>query len=233
MDNNIFDVLTSPVILPLTVASGLMVLLWLISMVSGMDADLDFDVDVDGDFDVDAGDTGFGVDDPSNVDLNKETVVGDRRRKLKGWQIFLVYFNFVGVPILLALTIFIFTWWILSLFTTILTGSHHNQLGVLIVLALMIPALFLTKFFNLPLQVLFKNLNKDGDVAVDFLGRKGTSLSSISDKKLGNAEVLVEGNPMNIYIKSFDGNPIAFRDDILIIREAEDKTFYYAQKYND
>jgi len=229
MAANIFDILTSPVILPLTIASGAMVLLWLISMVSGIDADLDFDVDAD----IDTGDAGFSVDDPSNVDLNKETVVGKRRKKLKGWQIFLVYFNFVGVPLLLALTIFIFAWWLLSTFTTIITNTHHNSIGYWIVLGLLIPALYVTKFFNMPLKTLFKNLNKDGDTAIDFLGRKGTSLSSITDAKLGNAEVIVEGDPMNIYIKSFDGKPIAFRDDILIIREAEDKTFYYAQKYND
>jgi len=211
MAANIFDILTSPVILPLTIASGAMVLLWLISMVSGIDADLDFDVDAD----FDTGDAGFSVDDPSNVDLNKETVVGKRRKKLKGWQIFLIYFNFVGVPLLLALTIFIFAWWLLSTFTTIITNTHHNpSIGHWIVLGLIIPALYITKFFNMPLKTLFKNLNKDGDKAIDFLGRKGTSLSSITDAKLGNAEVIVEGDPMNIYIKSFDG-------------------IYYAQKYND
>jgi len=225
--------------MPLTIAALLMVTLWLISFFSGMDADLDFDVDVDADVDMDFdGDVGvenssFDVDDPTNVEINKDTVVGRRSRKLKGWQIFLVYFNFVGVPILLALTIFIFTWWLLSVFVTLATNTHHHALGYVIALALIIPALFLTKLFNAPLKSLFTSLNKDGDAAIDFLGRKGTSLSTISEQKLGNAEVVVDGSPMSIYIKSYTGESIGYRESILIIREAEDKSFYYAQKYKD
>lgn len=234
---NIFDIIFSPVVKPLTIASIIMVTIWLISMISGIDGDIDFDVDVDADLDLDieSGIEGgtFEVDDPTNAEITKEAVVGKRQKQLKWWQVFLIYFNFVELPFLLMLTIFIFTWWLLSMFATMLTHTYANSLGFLIEFALFIPALFVTKIISSPLKPLFKQLNKSGDVAIDFLGRKGTSLSSISGNKLGNAEIVVKGSPMSIYIKSETGEPIAFRSQILIIRESKDKTFYFAQNYKD
>lgn len=237
---NIFDIIFSPVNLPLTIFTILMILFWIVSMVSGIDGDIDFDVDVDADvdidFDADSGleGTSFEVGDSANAQLNENEIVNRRRnRDLKWWQVFLIYFNFVGVPFLYTFTIFIFTWWLSSVIATILTHTYNNSMGYIITLALLIPALFLTKMFTTPLKPLFRKLNKDGDKAIDFLGRKGTSLSTIKEDKLGNAEIIVEGSPMNIYIKSNDGSPIQFRDSILIIRESDDKTFYFAQAYND
>ena len=71
----------------------------------------------------------------------------------------------------------------------------------------------------------FKNLNKDGDKAVDFLGRPATLLSNISGDKMGNAEVNVDGNVMNIYVKSLIGSILNFRDSVLIINHRRQKLF--------
>lgn len=237
MENNIIDIIFSPVILPLTILAGILAIFWVVSSLLGMDADLDFDVDVDADVDMDI-DTGVeagtvGVEDFSNVELEKEHVVHKRKQNLKPWQVFLIYFNFVGVPFLFTTTVFVVFWWLCSMLATILTNSHHSGIGYLFVLAAFIPALFLGKMFTQPFKPIFRQLNKDGDAPIDYIGRKGTSLSKISEDKLGNGEVIVEGMPMNIYIKSYNGEAIDYRDSILIIRESADKTFYFVQKYKD
>ncbi len=235
MENDLFDLLFSPVLAPLSIFVILLVLYWLSSMFFGIDAELDFDVDVDADVDFEAGmESGnMDLDDVANVELRREDVIPDRRKSLKWWQIVLVYFNFVGLPFMFTFTTFIFMWWLLTAILTSLTHSADNSFGYLLMLLAFIPALFITKGFTNPFKPIFKKLNKDGDEPIDFLGRKGTSLSNLKDNKLGNGEVIVEGSPMSIYIKSLDGEPIQYQDSFLIIKEGDNKQFYYVKKYTD
>lgn len=236
---NFFDLILSPVNLPLTILVALLILYWLFTMVSGMDLDLDFDVDLDIDtgldMDPDIGFEGGNADfeDVANAEIPKDDVVGSRQKPLKWWQVFLIYFNFVGLPFMFTFTAFIFSWWVVVAVLTDLTFSHNNFLGFIIFIASIIPALIFTKIFTTPFKSFFKKLNKDGDEAVDFLGRRGLSLSNISGDKMGRGEFVVEGSPMNIYIKSLNGENIHYHESILIIKESADKNFYYVKTYND
>lgn len=230
--NNFFDLVSSSVNLPLTILLTILVIYWLFTMVSGLDFDLDFDVEVDTDIEMDTLDGGnMDFEDVSNTEINKEDVIGRRQQPLKWWQVFLVYFNFVGLPFMFTLTIFVFVWWFVTLFVTDYTNSFNNSFGTIVFFLAIIPALFLTKIITNPLKSIFKKLNKDGDEAVDFLGRKGVCLSNIVKDKMGRAEIVVEGNPMNIYIKSLNGEKIEYQEEILIIKESADKNFFYVQPY--
>ncbi len=233
MSQELYDILFNSVNTGLTVLVILLVFYWTTTIITGIEADIDLDIDVDMDLDpgIEGGNVDF--DDISNVELQKDHVVPDRRKNLKWWQIVLIYFNFVGLPFMFTLTTFIFTWWLLSSVLTSLTQSYQNSMGLGLMLLSCVPALFITKGFTNPFKRVFKKLNKDGDVPIDFLGRKGVSLSTIKDDKMGNAEIIVDGSPMSIYIKSLDGAPISYQDPILIIKEAGDKQFYYAKKYQD
>ncbi len=205
-------------------------------MISGIDFDLDIDVDVDvdidADIDLDTGLEGGNMDfqDVANAEVDREHVVNKRTRKLKWWQVFLIYFNFVGLPFMFTFTFWIFIWWISSVLTTIITSSYDNSFGYVIVLAAFVPALILTKVITTPFKSFFKNLNKDGDKAVDFLGREALLLSSISGDKLGNAEVMADGNVMSIYVKSLDGSELRFRESVLIIKQSDDKNYFLVSK---
>lgn len=236
--NNFFELIFSSVNLPLTILLIILVIYWLLTMISGIDFDLDFDVevDVDADFDIDT-DSGLEggnltLDEASNAEITKEDVVGRRQKPLKWWQVFLIYFNFVGLPFMFTFTAFVFAWWTLTMLGTAITYSSNNILGAIIFFVAIIPSLFLTKIFTTPFKSFFKRLNKDGDEAVDFLGRKGVSLSTVSGDKMGRAEVFANENPMNIYIKSLNGEEIKYQENILIIKESADKTFFYVKSYN-
>ncbi|WP_253256219.1 hypothetical protein [Formosa algae] len=91
----------------------------------------------------------------------------------------------------------------------------------------------MTKVLTNPFKSFFKNLNKDGDAPIDYLGRKATLLSSISEEKMGNAEVKVNGDSMSIYVKSLTGEPLPYGASILIIKRSADHNYYLVQSYNE
>ncbi|PQJ31319.1 hypothetical protein BST92_04995 [Nonlabens arenilitoris] len=233
---NYFNILFSEVNITLTVLLIILILYWLATMVSGIDFDLDvdvdIDVDIDADVDLDTGLEGGNMDfqDVANAEVDREHVVNKRTRKLKWWQILLIYFNFVGLPFMFTFTFWIFLWWFITVLTTSITGSYDNSFGFVIVLAGIIPALILTKIVTTPFKSFFKNLNKDGDKATEFIGRQALLMSTISGEKLGNAEVLADGNPMSIYVKSIDGSELRFRESVLIIKQSDDKNYFLVSK---
>ncbi len=237
------DIAFSQVNIVLTVLMILLILYWLFTMISGIDFDLDVDVDIDVDVDADLDldmDTDSNIEggnldfeDIANTEVNKEDVIGKRRKPLKWWQILLIYFNFVGLPFMFTFTCWIFIWWLCTTITTSLTHSYNSDIGFVFFLAAIIPSLLITKIFTTPFKSFFKNLNKDGDAPIDLIGRKGVIQSTISEDKMGSAEVVVEGNPMSIYVKSLNGEEINYHQEILIIKQSGDKNYYYAQSYDD
>lgn len=243
------DILFSSVNITLTLLAIVLIIYWVVTMATGLDFDLDIDVDVDVDVDVDMDvdlDTGLDVDsasgvgaeniefsDIANTEINKEDILSKRRQPLKWWQIVLIYFNFVGLPFMFTFTCWIFIWWTITTLSTTFTHSIDNTFGFILMLGGLLPSLFITKIFTTPFKGFFKNLNQDGDAPIDITGRIGTCLSNIKDNKLGRATVVAENTPLDIMIKSLNGSPIPYNSSILIIKQSADKTYYYAQRYNN
>lgn len=236
---DLLNIFFSEVNLVLSILLIVLLVYWIVTMIGGIDFDLDFDIDVDANIepavDLDAGIEGGNMDfeDISNAEVNQEDVIGKRRNPLKWWQIFLIYFNFVGLPFMFTFTCWIFFWWFITVLTTAFTYTYDNYLGFAIMLLALFPALIVTKIFTTPFKGFFKNLNKNGDAPIDYLGRKALLLSSISENKMGNAEVKVDGNSMSIYVKSLNGEALPYGSNILIIKRSPDHNYYLVQTYND
>lgn len=215
----------------------ILVLYWVLTMVSGVDFDIDVDVDVDididTDIDVDTSIDGGNVDfqDISSTEFNSEDVAKNKKKSLKWWQQILIFFNFIGLPFMFTFTSWIFIWWMVTTITTTITCSYENSLGYTIMLFGLLPALMLTKLFTTPFKGFFKNLNKDGDAPTEIVGRRGICLSKIKDDKMGSAEVVVDNTPLAIYVKSLSGVLIEYKEPILIIKQSKDKNYYYVQSY--
>ncbi|MHB0753891.1 hypothetical protein [Polaribacter sp. M15] len=237
--NNLIEILFSPVNITLTVLMLILVLYWILTMVSGVDFDLDVDVDVDIDIDadidadVDTSIDGGNVDfqDFSSTEVSKEVKVKNRKKSLKWWQKLLIFFNFIGLPFMFTFTCWIFIWWMVTTITTTITDSYNNSLGHTIMLLGLFPALMLTKLFTTPFKGFFKNLNKDGDLPIEIIGRRGVCLSTIKDDKMGSAEVVVDHTPLAIYVKSLSGVQIDYKEPILIVKQSKNKNYYYVQSY--
>ena len=239
MDGILIDIIFSPINIALTLLLILIFLYWIITMFFGLDFDVDFDVDfdidVDADVDIDAG-TGLeasdlSVDDVANAEIKKEEIIKDRRQKLKWWQIVLVYFNFVELPFMFTFTFWVLCWWFLTVFFTYLTGSYDNAFGFVIFAAAIIPSLILTKILTTPFKRVFRNFNKNGEEALDLVGRVGTTVSRISGDKIGSVKLIIQSSPINVYGKSLDGTLIEPGQEVLIIKPSPDKTYYFIQSY--
>lgn len=231
--DNFLTLIFSEVNIILTILLMILVAYWILTSVSGIDFDYDFDVDidVDADMDMDAMDAGsMDFEDISSAEVDRTHVVNKRRKPLKWWQVFLIYFNFVGLPFMFTFTVWIFFWWLITLTATSITGSYNNAFGFLLFFIAIIPAFIVTKVATTPFKSFFKNLNKDGDKAVDFLGRNALLLSTISGNKMGNAEVMADGSAMSIYVKSLDGSELKYHDSVLIIKQSENKEYFFVSK---
>ncbi len=243
--NGLANILFSPVNITLTILLIILILYWILNMVTGIDFDTDVDIDIDVEMDVDV-DTDIDLDmdtnleggnidlhDIANTDVDKDHVLGKRRKPLKWWQIVLIYFNFVGLPFMFTFTCWIFIWWLCTTITTTLTHSYNSTLGFIFFFGAIIPSLILNKVFTTPFKNFFKSLNQDGDKPLELIGRIGTLKSSIKNDQLELAEVSINSKVMSIYVKSLDGNFIDHKNDILIIKQSSDKNYYYIKSYTN
>ena len=237
--NGLTDILFSSVNMPLTVLLIILFIYWILTMLSGLDFDLDFDVEVDMDVEVDTDieldttlDSGnVSFDDFANAEVKKENILPNRRKDLKWWQIILVYFNFVELPFMFTFTFWILCWWFLTVFFTNFTHSYENSFGFIIFFIAIIQSLFLTKILTSPFKGFFKNFSKKGEESLDLLGRRATLLSNLSGDKLGSVKLTIDSSPINVYAKSLNGEKINSGQEVLIIKESPDKKYYFIQSY--
>jgi hypothetical protein len=233
----ITELVFSSINTPLTILLIVLAAYRIITMLFGLDLDfdMDFDMDVEADFETDLESsfdaTGLDLEEVSNIELKKESIVKNRQKKLKWWQIILIYFNFAELPFLFTYTSWVFFWWSLTVIGTYITGSYDNSFGLFIFLGSIIPALFINKIFTSPFKSIFKKLERKGVESLDLLGRKGTLLSNISNDKLGSVKLTVNSDPINVYAKSLKGEKIKIGEQVLIIKESTDKKYFYIQSY--
>ncbi len=230
--NSLIDLAFTPINTPLTVLLIFLTAYRLITLVLGMDFDFDLDFDIDIDTDASFDPSSIDIDDASNLELKNKSISGSTQKKLKWWQIILIYFNFSELPFLFTFTAWIFFWWLLTLVGTYYTNSYDNSLGLVIFLLALIPSLIINKIFTNPFKALFRKLERKGVDKLDLLGRKGILLSNISKDKLGSVKLFVESDPINIYVKSLNGEAINTDTQILIIKQSKDKKFYFIKSYN-
>ena len=81
----------------------------------------------------------------------------------------------------------------------------------------------------MPLIKVYKNYGNTYEEAIDFLGRSGTLLSRVGGDRVGQAEIMVNGDPIKIYAKGHEGQEIEAGKHISVIDEAPDKRFYYVK----
>lgn len=207
----------------MTVVMGILLLYWLLTMVAGLgfdalDFDLDADVDVDTDFDIGAD----GDILTEGIDTHDEP------------SFFIKTLNFINVgkvPFMFIITVLKFFMWIVTLVTTsIINVVSWGLWSLLILIPIAIVCLFFTKAATHPLVKVFKEMGYKGEEEIDFLGRSGRMLSTIKDKKIGVAEILVEKNPMKLNVVSIDGSEIKYGDQVIIADESDDKKIYYVSK---
>ncbi|MDR0742781.1 MAG: YqiJ family protein [Tannerella sp.] len=208
----------------MTVIMAVLAIYWLFTFLLGVGLevpDLGFDVDADvSDVDVDVPETDADTAD-SEQDVTSEKSPG----------FFMKFLNFINigrVPFMLVLSTFKFFMWIGSLITTSLVNVTSWGLFSLFILApIAIIAVFFTKFATNPMVKFFRETGYKGEEEIDFLGRSGRMLSTISGEKIGTAEFLIDRNPIKLSVQSMDGSEIKYGDYIVVMDESDDKRKHY------
>jgi len=158
--NSIIEIALTPVVLPLTVLLGFLTAYRLITMLFGLDFDFDIDFDIDVDTDAGFDSSGLDLEDVSNVEIKDKAIIGNTRKKLKWWQILLIFFNFSELPFLFTFTSWVFFWWILTIIGVDLTHGYDNTLGAIILLVAMFASLIINKMFTTPFKAFFRKLER-------------------------------------------------------------------------
>ena len=188
------------------------------------DIDVDFDADIDIDIDADIG-TDVIVDDFSGA--KGEEVLKNKKKKLSPFEVFLVYFHFVEIPFMMALTVFIFVWWLITLVTTDILGLYNNFFGFVILFASFIPALFIMKFITYPLKSIMKKMNPKGVENLEVIGHVGQTITKVTSEKLGQIQLVLDESPIKVYAKCINQNQIIEENtEILVIKKSVDSKYY-------
>lgn len=147
---------------------------------------------------------------------------------------FLHFVNFGEVPVMIVVSIFALSMWVLGMVGNFL----FNDGSIVIGLALLIPAFgiaaVLTRVITTPFRKIFKLLNQPGPEALPMVGRTCVIRTSEANAEFGQAEVQTEGSPLLIQVRTREGQSLPQGESALII--ADDPTtrsFTVIQVSND
>ena len=165
---------------------------------------LDFDLDIDTDVDLD-------------VDTDLDIDSGGGNWLVGGLQ----FFNFGQVPFMIIMSFVILSQWALSILCNHYFGNGSIFFGLAVFTPLLLASLVFTKIITTPFIPVFKNMNQ-GETAIDYIGQTCTVLLPTTHNKLGQAEVLVNNNPLLINVLSVNQNTSLTKGDkALIIDQLE------------
>lgn len=200
-----------------TVFMGVMVVLWIITLLGMIDLDVfDFDVDFDGDVDID-----LNMDTPT-----AEAVAG-----------FLISWGLVGVPITIMLTILSVVSWIICYYAVFFLNNFIPT-GILSVLAGLVAIAFsfifavkITAYLIKPLKPLFKKVGTTVEKTV--LGKVAVVRSSKVTSVFGEAMMNDMGADLLLKIRSDEVNELKKGDRVVPIEYDNAKGTYFVVPENE
>ncbi|WP_152537371.1 OB-fold-containig protein [Aquimarina pacifica] len=227
----LIDIAFSPVNAFFTIMCLILILYWILTILTGFDLDffdVDFDASADFDLDIDA-DADLENYNP-DVDLPQKSVNAEVQSESIGIQ-FLRYFSFDELPLMFMLSIIFFSMWFISINVTHSFGWQAHWLGFILLIPNLIISLFIAKIVTKPLAKLYRMINHKGEEEIDFLGRRCIVKSPVSGEKLGQIEVVINGDPIRVQAKGFKGVTIRSGEEALIVNESKDKKYYLIEKF--
>ncbi len=212
----------SPVNIIYTILLAVILIYWTSIIIGVLDIsafDIDVDMDVDVDLDVD-------IDVDADVDVDADGDVGSG-----GWFAgALHFFNFGKLPFMVIMSFIVLFQWAMAL----LVNHHFGHGSVIFALVAALPILFvslsMTKVITTPLIPVFAKLDT-AEKPVNYIGKTGTLILPPTREKVGQAEVIEEGNPLIISVKASEEQVLPKKGDtIVVISQAENKAHFLIEK---
>src|SRR5690606_17602172 len=182
----------------MTLLAGVSLLYWLFTMLMGDGFDLgDADVAFEG-ADV------HEVDMPDDADADTD---GSPSFLSKAMD----FINIGKAPFMVIVTLFKFISWIITIASSLIFNlAQFGWKSVLILIPVFLLSFLLMHYVTIPVVKLYKKVGYTGEESHDFLGRSGKMRSTIEGDRLGWLEVAIEGDIIQLNVKSVDGQRIAY-----------------------
>lgn len=194
-----------------TILLVLCMVYWLSVIVGLADMDfLDVDLDLDGDADID-----------KEISVNPDGA----------WYSLMKYFNMGEVPLMVILTVFALSGWVINVLLNYYLNPGWAWLAFVFTFPSILGGLIMSKIVTTPMISIYKKLGHKGDAPIDFLGRTGKVTLTVGETQLGQAEIMVNGDPMTINVKSKKGVRIAKGSSVTVVDEGEGKNYYWVNTY--
>lgn len=194
----------------MTILTGISLLYWVFTFLSGsgMDTDIDFD--------------GFG--DVSDVDVSDgiDADAGEPSFFSKAMD----FINIGKIPVMVIITLFKFVGWIITLLSSVFLGvAEWGVKSVLILIPVFILTYFILHYLTKPLAKMYKSIGYNGEEAHDFLGRTGVLKSTIENNKIGILEMVINQDVIRLNVTSQNGVRIEYGSEVMITKE-NDRNVY-------
>lgn len=217
----VFNILFNP--LPnaiMTLLTGLSLLYWLFTMLMGDGFDLG-GADVDVDFE------GADIQDiEGNGDLTAESELAP-----SFFDKAMDFINIGKAPFMVIVTLFKFIGWIITIASSLLFHlGNYGWKSVFVLIPIFVLTYLLMHYVTIPVVKLYNKVGYSGEEAHEFLGRTGKMRATISGDQLGSAEIIIQSDVIRLNVKSMDGLPIKYDDEVQIVEETKDKKYYYVKK---
>lgn len=229
----------APATLPFTVLMVAVFGYWAMCIVGFVSTDL-FDVDldlIDTDFDLDA-DADFDLDLDADVDADLD-LDGDVDADVDGaglpmWMAVLHFFNVGEVPVMILLSVLVFTSWSISL----ILNAYWNPglkvgLGILYLIPNFLTSPFITKLLTTPFASAFKRAKAGVAKPTKIVGRTVTVTTGKVTNKFGQAELNDDQVvPVTLNVRARDGEQLGKGDEALVIERDDSNDTYLVVPFN-
>lgn len=212
----------SPVNIIFTSLLVVVLIYWLSVIIGALHID-SFDFDIDHDVDVD-----MDIDHDIDVDHDVDVEAGHEIGWFAGA---LHFFNFGRIPFMVIMTFLILSMWSISVLGNHYVGDGNWGFAAVLFFPNLAFSLLVTKVVTTPLVPVFEKLNA-GVEPVDYIGLTCKMLLPATTSQMGQAEVIVEDNPLLINVKvSEDFNqPILRGEEAVIVRQSSDERYFLIEK---
>lgn len=197
---------------------------WIIVIFGALDFEfLDFDVDADADVDLD-------VDTDIDADADVDHDAGSHSGASISWiNQLLVFFGLGHIPFMIYLSFLTLPMWVMSVAINHYLGNNSFLLSLVFFIPILIVSLFIAKFLTMPFVKIFGKMNQEDGMQV--IGKIATVTLPIFEKRIGQAEILYEGD--SVIVNAYSKIEILKGETVLVVQFNEDKKAYYVEPYKN
>ena len=180
----------------------------ILSVLTGFDLDLDTDIELDGDISGDVSGEGF-------------------------FEKICIFFNVGHIPVtLIIFSLILSNWFICLIVNNILNTSHNSALGFIIMAAVFVVSIPITKIITIPLKKIFGAMKEGDDQQNQIVGNICVTTTEVTDKH-GQATIETSTAPIGLMVECQDDETIPKGSKAVVLEKNKLTNRYVITKFDD